>query len=233
MPAWVPLESNPDVLNHFVANLGVDTKTWQFFDVFGLDDELLAMMPSAIAVIMLFPVTGKYEAYKAEEQVRLESTDPEHAHLRPPASTYYTRQTIRNACGTIAVLHSLFNTRDSTVIPGTHAHALYELTKNLSPEDRAKAMETFAPLASAHTAVASEGQTVAPDANDDVDLHFVAFVNVEGTLVELDGSKKKPVAHGPVEGGNLLKSVARVTREFMARDPENVHFTLIGLGAAE
>ena len=39
---WLPLESNPEVLNPFLWKLGVPGE-WGFCDVFGLDPELLAM----------------------------------------------------------------------------------------------------------------------------------------------------------------------------------------------
>ena len=35
---WLPLESNPDVLNDFVQKLGYSTKSYAFCDVFGLDE---------------------------------------------------------------------------------------------------------------------------------------------------------------------------------------------------
>lgn len=34
---WVPLESNPDVLNDFAAKLGLNTTQFAFCDVYGLD----------------------------------------------------------------------------------------------------------------------------------------------------------------------------------------------------
>jgi len=40
---WLPLESNPEVLNPFVQRLGV-SGDWGFADVFGLDPELLMMV---------------------------------------------------------------------------------------------------------------------------------------------------------------------------------------------
>ena len=48
MPSWLPLESNPDVLNPFIRRLGVPSD-WEFTDVFGLDDDdLLAIGASAL-----------------------------------------------------------------------------------------------------------------------------------------------------------------------------------------
>ncbi len=35
---WLPLESNPEVLNDFVSKLGYDTSKYCFCDVFGLDE---------------------------------------------------------------------------------------------------------------------------------------------------------------------------------------------------
>ena len=35
---WLPLESNPDVLNSFAKGLGLDVSTYAFCDVFGLDE---------------------------------------------------------------------------------------------------------------------------------------------------------------------------------------------------
>ena len=38
---WVPLESNPEVINEFTQKLGLDTSKYSFCDVFGLDPVLL------------------------------------------------------------------------------------------------------------------------------------------------------------------------------------------------
>jgi hypothetical protein len=35
---WVPLESNPEVLNQFARTLGFDVSTYAFCDVLGLDE---------------------------------------------------------------------------------------------------------------------------------------------------------------------------------------------------
>ena len=41
---WLPLESNPQVLNAFVAKIGSDPAQSHFRDILGFDEELLAMM---------------------------------------------------------------------------------------------------------------------------------------------------------------------------------------------
>lgn len=34
---WVPLESNPEVLNSYVTGLGAETDQYSFCDVYGVD----------------------------------------------------------------------------------------------------------------------------------------------------------------------------------------------------
>lgn len=35
---WIPLEANPDVLNEYTSNLGLDTSKMSFCDVYSLDE---------------------------------------------------------------------------------------------------------------------------------------------------------------------------------------------------
>ena len=54
-------------------------------------------------------------------------------------------------------------------------------------------------------AAANEGQTRPPAPDEVVALHFVALVEREGQLWELDGRKSGPVAHGPTSRDTLLQ----------------------------
>ncbi|NP_001191493.1 ubiquitin carboxyl-terminal hydrolase [Aplysia californica] len=207
---WIPLESNPKVLNKYVHNLGMDAG-WNFVDVFGLDPELLAMVPRpAAALVLLFPddketvnqLIGEYQSDY-------------------PDSLYYTKQTIGNACGTVAIVHALAN--NENVIPfdaAKHFKTFLEKTKPLNPEERAKHLEQDNLMGAAHGDCAQEGDTQAPSQDEHVKSHFVALVHCNGTLYELDGRKEAPVVHGTTSADTFLEDAAEVVKKFMARDPE-------------
>jgi len=60
---WLPIESNPQVMNQFLHKMGMPT-LWAMTDVYGLDDMLLDMLPQpVVALMLLFPINDKYEEY--------------------------------------------------------------------------------------------------------------------------------------------------------------------------
>ncbi|PWN93149.1 putative ubiquitin thiolesterase L3 [Acaromyces ingoldii] len=233
---WVPLESNPELFSSWSSSLGLDTTKYEFCDVFGLDDELLAMVPQPVhAVLLLFPVTEAYEAkrHKDDEGV-IESDKPE-----GDGELLWFKQTIGNACGTIGLLHALANTSASETLPKDSPLAtLFADARPLAPVDRAALLQTSKSLAQAHTQAAASGQTAAPSADDKVDLHFVAFVRhpKTGDLVELDGRRKGPVNRKVKveEQKDLLKLATSWIRDsYMALDPTEVNYNLIALSEVQ
>lgn len=100
---------------------------------------------------------------------------------------YFMKQTISNACGTIALLHALGNNLDRvSLAPDSFLGRFFEATKGMSPEEVGRYLERppeGAPdIEQAHAAAAMQGQTSAPNPDEVVDLHFVALVNVGDTL---------------------------------------------------
>lgn len=101
---FIPLEANPDVFHPLAGELGLPLDKYQLHDVYGLDDELLAMVPRPVsAVIMLFPSPPRWNDPKrvAEDAEALK---------RHPISDrkgiVYFRQKISNACGTFVSVRS-------------------------------------------------------------------------------------------------------------------------------
>ncbi|KAJ1965822.1 Ubiquitin carboxyl-terminal hydrolase isozyme L3 [Dipsacomyces acuminosporus] len=217
---WIPLESNPDVINAMIARLGVD-KTFQFGDVWGLDDELLAMVAQPVkAVVFLFPLTDKYESCRRGELAK--------NSRRVSSNVWFMRQTIGNACGTMAIIHSLANNQRDIPIGGYLGEFL-DRVKDMTPAERAEALESDPFIASAHLVSASAGQTAAPAPEADINLHFIAFVSVDGDLYELDGRQEAPFNHGP--STDLLKDAALVIKQRIESfEGESQEFTVLSLG---
>ncbi|XP_059155631.1 ubiquitin carboxyl-terminal hydrolase-like isoform X2 [Physella acuta] len=210
---WIPLESNPK----YVHNLGMDSN-WNFVDVYGFDAELLAMIPKPVAaVVLLFP-----DAKASEVIGELQSDYPK--------DLYYTKQTIDNACGTVALVHALANNQDQINFDDTkHFKTFLELTSSLNPDERAKFLEEDNKMGAAHDDCAQEGDTQAPSLDEKVKSHFVTFVHFNGTLYELDGRKDAPVVHGKTTPETFLEETVEVVKKFMAREPENVNFNVMAL----
>lgn len=104
---WLPLEANPEVTNQFLKQLGLHPN-WQFVDVYGMESELLSIIPRPVcAVLLLFPITEKYEVFRTEEEEKIKSQGQD-----VTSSVYFMKQTISNACGTIGLIHAIANNKD-------------------------------------------------------------------------------------------------------------------------
>ncbi|CAI5992615.1 unnamed protein product [Closterium sp. NIES-64] len=219
---WLPLESNPEVMNDFVRKVGFPP-TAGFHDVFGLDADLLAMVPQPVlALLFLFLLPPEERSNEPEQQEQV----PEQATLT--ADPFFVRQTIDNACGTIALLHAIGNNQHRlTLEQGSFLQQFFEKTKDMTPEDRAAYLEADTLLEKAHTDAAEAGDTRPPSMHECVDLHFVAFVTSGGRLYELDGRKPKPVDHGPSTPDTLLQDAARVMQQVIAASPDSLQFNVI------
>jgi hypothetical protein len=66
---WIPLESNPQVFSDYAASLGFPTSEYAFHDIFGLDPDLLAFVPTPVkAVLLLFPTGETINRVRREEE---------------------------------------------------------------------------------------------------------------------------------------------------------------------
>ena len=98
---WFPLESNPSLMNSYIAKIGFDTSLYDLTDVFSTESWALDMIPQPVAsVIMLYPLTDVQEEHRRSEQVS----------PAPDDDVWFIKQRIGNACGTtIGLLHALLN----------------------------------------------------------------------------------------------------------------------------
>lgn len=224
----VPLESNPDVMNKFLQKLGVSEK-WNVVDVIGLDPELLSFVPRpVIAVMLLFPLSDAYEKHKQAQENEILSKGQ---NVTP--DIFYMKQNLSNACGTIALVHSVANNIDKIELSEGHMKMFLNEASGLDSAARGALLEKCQGIIDAHQELAQEGQTNTPGADDPVNHHFITFVHKDGSLYELDGRRAFPVNHGSTTSDTLLDDAAKVCREFMARDPNELRFTVVALVANE
>eukprot|EP00320_Phaeocystis_rex_P006883 CAMPEP_0119060790 /NCGR_PEP_ID=MMETSP1178-20130426/4699_1 /TAXON_ID=33656 /ORGANISM="unid sp, Strain CCMP2000" /LENGTH=236 /DNA_ID=CAMNT_0007041927 /DNA_START=48 /DNA_END=758 /DNA_ORIENTATION=- len=232
MAAWLPLESNPEVLNPFIRRLGVPSD-WEFTDVFGLDEELLAMLPQPCAALcLLFPSKNISEAHREAMRAK-----------RPtevPAPVFFLQQhdDMGNACGTIAAVHAVANAAaaGNFALQDGPLRGFLDKAAPLSIPERGMALHNASEMQELSDATAASGETEGAGTDDAQGQHFIAFVPVAGQLYELDGRTFDehgvafPVCHGPTTSETFVKDAAKVIREeFMARDPASINFNITAL----
>lgn len=252
--AFVPLENNPEVMSSLVHKLGL-SPALSFHDVFSIDDpDLLSFVPRpASALLLVFPVSETYEKHRTQEDDGKSLYDGKGAE----ESVIWYRQTIRNSCGLMGLLHAVSNGGAKAFIgislisetfmcfllmcftePDSDLAKLVSDVTPLAPTDRAAYLYDSRMLESAHGEAAQQGQSSAPGAADDIDLHYVCFVKDEKTdhLWELDGRRKGPLDRGVLdEGDDVLseKALELGPRQFMKREEEigggEMRFSLVTL----
>jgi len=225
---WFPLESNPELMNPYVEKLGFDTSIYSFVDVYSVESWALDMIPQPVAaVIMLYPLSEKQEEHRKDDNI---------VPISDATKVWFIKQRIGNACGTIGLLHSLLNvpeglrgaSLDSTSWLGNFYD---ECPPALNPVIKAEKLESNDAIEKLHDKATSDtsNQTSRGSIDDRLTTHFIALVHVDGRLLELDGRKDGPVDHGATSETALLKDSAAVVQKFMARDPDEMRFTILAL----
>ncbi|KAF2148881.1 cysteine proteinase, partial [Myriangium duriaei CBS 260.36] len=204
-------------MNSLMHKLGLP-ESLGFHDVYSIDDpSLLEFVPRpAHALLLVFPVSDTYEKFRREE----DSGKPEYSGSGPDEEVIWYKQTIGNACGLIGLLATLLK----QAIP-------------LTPSKRADLLYESHALEAAHQGAAGGGDTAAPAAEDQVDLHYVCFVkSQEGNLWEMDGRRTGPLKRGQLDAEEDVLSERALdlgVRSFLKREEQagggELRFSLIAL----
>lgn len=235
MSRWIPLESDPKIFNDWAYKVGLLESDAEFVDVYGLDDDLLELVPQPVkAVILLFPIRDKLEELRLAEEVQFK----EKGQVPIDPTVLWIKQTIRNACGTIGLLHALTNAQ-VVYEPESPIAQFIDACQDKTPQERAEFLETTKIFADIHAATAASGQTT-PPTNLDTDLHFTCFVQAPEAsareaevatdmrrLIELDGGRAGPVDRG--ESRELLRDVAEYVKKQIIPKAPSLEFSLIAL----
>ncbi|OQR67206.1 ubiquitin carboxyl-terminal hydrolase isozyme L3-like [Tropilaelaps mercedesae] len=214
---WHCLESNPEVMTEYIHSLGA-SKDWGLVDVYSLDDESLAHIPQPVeALLLLFPVGNGVSASGGGKKVEASK-----------AQVFFMKQTIQNSCRTIGLLHSLANSK-IPLTEGSHLDVFLKAAQGKSPEEKAELLEKSNDIQKIHESFAHQGQTAAPNLEDQHDLHCVAIVLADGHIIELDGRKSGPIQYGPSTEQTFLKDAATVCKQYIESAPGNINFSLVAL----
>ncbi|KAK4336964.1 hypothetical protein RND71_043414 [Anisodus tanguticus] len=218
-----PLESNPEVINQFLACLGLEPSV-NVSDIFGFTAEHLNFVTQPVlAVIFLYPCKNDIN----EDFTLLNETEEE-TELKDKETIeglYFIKQTIKNACGAIALIHSVANNFNNiNFSPDSIAKKFVELTRNLSPSEKAKFLESDESIKNINENCAAIGTTPIPDI---VDIHFVSFVEHNGYLWKLDGRKDRPQRVNIATKETVLESSAKYCEKFCEKNPNILSFAAL------
>ena len=150
---------------------------------------------------------------------------------KPVADVWHMKQVVGNACGAVAIMHAVMNNLDRVGEGSSFLEGFRDTNNRESAAERGKSFQEQ--VRSIHSDIAAGGQTDAPKPTADLDFHFVAHVEVNGVLYELDGNNDGPIDCGPVGSEGLLgAAVAHVKSAYISQFPDS-HFSLITLGPAQ
>merc|ERR1712066_218360 len=167
------------------------------------------------------PITEKYEKFRQEESKSLK--------LEYPDSLFFMKQTVGNACGTIGLIHAIANNLEHIkLVEGSTLYNFIKTGEEKSSDEIAEMLENDESFQTAHEDAGNEGQT-SYNQDEKIDLHFVAIVEKDGKMWELDGRKTAPVCHGDSDGNSFKKNAAKICMKFMQRNPEELRFTMLAL----
>ena len=141
------------------------------------------------------------------------------------------KQYAENACGTIAVIHSIMNNIDEIpflVRPGSFLEKFKEEMNGKSPEEIGKFVLYNKKMQESHTEAVVQGET---KIEEQVNYHFISLVEKDGFIYDLDGCKEFPVNHVPCLRETFLADACRVVEKFMFLDPSEIRFTMLALAA--
>lgn len=139
------------------------------------------------------------------------------------------KQYAKNACGTIALFHIVMNNiydYPDLVKETSYFSKFAEESFGKTPAEIGEGFRLNKDLLQKHRESVKKGQT---KVSSKVETHFIAFVEKDGFLYELDGRKKEPINHGECTPEGLTFMACLVIQKIMQRDPTNNKFTILAL----
>ncbi|KJK89293.1 hypothetical protein H633G_06849 [Metarhizium anisopliae BRIP 53284] len=234
--SFIPLENNPEVFTSLVHDLGVSPDLG-FYDVYSLDElYLLSHIPRPVYSLIFIAPSDMQTAVRQEDGLPKSVTNGGLTYDKsgPDEPVVWFLQTISNACGLYALVHSVANGEARQFVSkGSVLDKVIETGLPLKPQERAKGFYDNQELEEAHMRAARLGSSEAPPAEGHAGHHFIAFVKgKDGHLWELEGTADGPIDRGALASDDDMlseRALEQGVRRFMKFGEGNVNFSIVAL----
>ena len=231
---FICLENNADVFTGLAHDLGL-TPALGFYDVYSLDEpSLLSVVPRPAHALIFITPGSTYYSVRGADGTRFTKDGLTYEGAGPDEPVMWFRQTIGNACGLMALVHSMANGEvRASVQKGSLIDRLLEEATPLKPDPRADVLYNSVELEEAHMRAARRGDSAVPAADDLIDLHFIAFVKgKDGHLWELEGASDGPIDRGLMkEGDDMLseQTLKMGVKKFLDVAGDTLEFSVVAM----
>ncbi|KAI7869682.1 ubiquitin carboxyl-terminal hydrolase [Spinellus fusiger] len=224
---WCLVESEPGIFSEMMSEYGVTGLMAE--ELWTLDLEPLLNKGRVHGLIF----TSKYEEELLPENHQVPDPDAE--------NVFYACQVIVNVCATLALLGIIMNCHP-TVDIGKTLSDFKDFTQHFDPINRGLAIGSHPTLQEVHNRFASPSQftTKSPDIKcssrkkknstwvEEDTYHFIAYIEKDGFVWELDGLKRAPIKIGKCTQENWLEVVHPVlVRRMEMQDSETFNLMAI------
>lgn len=191
--------SDPEIFESYANEL---LPGYSFHDVYSIVDlELLNMVPRPVEALLI--------CFNSEISKLFQD--------QPAKNVYWTPQIIKNACGTIGIIHCLANSSKAKDLKNDNQFlSLIRTTFNLDTKERAIAIAENKNLRNLHSKYSTGNNK--SQSHFDTDYHYVAMVKKEKQLVLLDGRQQNSIILGLAESNDLLNDEClKILKKFLMK----------------
>lgn len=236
---WTPLESDSNLLTKYLLEL-TGNKYVRFYDLFSLDPQAQDPDFVPMALLLVFPVNESYDQM-IKSRMKAVSKDSDRQLKydgQLDRDALWFRQSNKNSCGTMAILHAVANNPDILANSSDSNAVLVEFlreSKGMNVDQRSEMFQSLGKIKELHQRFARQGSTRVPSEFEDIDLHYICFVSGRESrrIIELDGRQEYgPYCHAELpQNENMLGNTALgAVQTFIANIKGSNSFSLLALG---